>query len=165
MTKKPIRAELRPEAVTVLIDQRENLPFETKPMQSVSGTLQAGDYSIVGLESEIAIERKSLPDLISCCGTERARFERELQRLLGYSTRAVVVEAAWSDLERGDWRSKVTAQSATGSVLAWIGGGIPFLFAGNREAAERATMRLLFCAARRRYRQLRALVQPLEELK
>jgi DNA excision repair protein ERCC-4 len=136
----------------------EQLPFVLDPLRTITGTLAEGDYSVVGLESLIAIERKSLPDLVSCCAVERERFERELQRLLAYPTRCVVVEARWSDLEAGDWRSKVTPQSVTGSVLAWIGMGVPFLFAGDRGAAQRATGRLLFVAARRRYRELRALV-------
>jgi ERCC4-type nuclease len=132
-----------PESFTAIIDSREQLPFALEPLQSVRGTLQAGDYSVCGLDSEIAIERKSLSDLIACCGTERARFERELQKLLAYRTRAVVVEASWSDLSAGGWRSKLPPESATGSVLAWIGQGVPFLFCGSREAAQRATVRLL----------------------
>jgi hypothetical protein len=91
---------------------------------------------------------------------ERERFERELHRMLAYPVRCVVVEASWLDLERGEWRSKITPQSAMGSVLAWIGSGVPFLFAGDREAAQRATVRLLYTAARRRYRELRGLLLP-----
>ncbi len=41
-----------------------------------------------------------------------------------------------------------------------IGSGVPFLFAGDREAAQRATVRLLYTAARRRYRELRGLLLP-----
>jgi ERCC4-type nuclease len=151
-----IPAEPKPEQVTAKIDTREQLPFDLAPLGIEFGALNAGDYSVCGLEHLIAIERKSLPDLICCCGTERDRFERELQRLLSYQTRCVVVEASWSDLEAGGWRSKLTPQSATGSVLSWIGQGVPFLFAGNREAAQRATARILFSSARRRWRELRS---------
>jgi DNA excision repair protein ERCC-4 len=161
--RSPLPAELKPENVTAIIDSREQLGFNLAPLKSVIDTLDAGDYSIRGLENQIAVERKSLPDLVSCCGIERERFERELQRLLGYSTRAVVVEASWADLERGEWRSRLTPQSATGSVLAWIASGVPFLFAGTREAAQRATARLLFSAARHRYRAIRGLLVPSTE--
>jgi DNA excision repair protein ERCC-4 len=155
-----LRADLRPEDVTAIIDSREQLPFDLSPLKSKIDTLDAGDYSVRGLENQIAVERKSLADLVGCCGVERERFERELQRLLSYATRAVVVEASWADLERGEWRSKLTPQSATGSVLSWIGSGVPFLFASSREAAQRATSRLLFSAARHRYREIRGLIIP-----
>jgi DNA excision repair protein ERCC-4 len=155
-----LRAELRPEDVTAIVDSREQLAFDLSPLKSVIDALDAGDYSIRGLENQVAVERKSLPDLVACCGVERDRFERELQRLLGYSTRCVIVESSWADLERGHWRSKLTPQSATGSVLSWIASGVPFLFAGSREAAQRATSRLLFSAARRRYREIRGLITP-----
>ncbi len=156
-------AELKPEQVTAIVDTREQLAFDLAPLNIEPGTLQAGDYSIRGLEHLVAIERKSLPDLVACCGVERERFERELQRLLAYPTRCVVVEASWLDLETGDWRSKLTPQAATGSVLSWIGGGVPFLFAGDREAAQRATARILFSAARRRWRELRTFHQNIVE--
>lgn len=156
--RAPISAELPPELVTAVIDSREQLPLHVAPLKSIIGTLATGDYSVVGLESVIAIERKSLPDLIACVGQERERFDREVQRLLAYSTRAVVVEAAWCELERGEWRSKVTPAAATGSCLGWIAQGLPIVFAGTRPAAAKVVSRLLYIAARRRWREARALV-------
>ncbi|MEX0938535.1 MAG: ERCC4 domain-containing protein [Pirellulales bacterium] len=160
--KGALPADLRPEHVTAIVDTREQHPFELAPLASIVAGLTAGDYSILGLEHLVAIERKSLPDLIGCCGVERERFERELQRLLAYPTRCVVVEASWADIQAGGWRSNLTPKSATGSVLAWIGSGVPFLFAGDRQAAQQATARLLYLAARRRWRELRALATAAE---
>jgi ERCC4-type nuclease len=149
---------LRPEDITVIVDSREQLPFDLTPLRTKVGTRATGDYGIEGMEPVIAIERKSLDDLLSCIGAERARFERELVRLLAYPVRCVVVEASWADLEAGQWRSKVTPASAVGSVLSWIAWGVPFILAGNRERAARYTARILYLAARRRYRESRALV-------
>ncbi len=72
---------------TLIIDTREQQPLVfTQP--SVRGTLTSGDYSLVGAETLFAIERKSIPDLTSCCcGDNRQRFERELQRLRLYRSR------------------------------------------------------------------------------
>lgn len=157
---KPVMlpAEPKPETIVAIIDSREQQPFELAPLRSMRAGLPTGDYSIKGLEDVVALERKSLSDLVGCFGAERDRFEAELTRLRSYATRAVIVEASWADLLAGAWRSKVTPESATGSVLAWMGQGIPFLFAGDREAAQRATVRLLYIAARRRWREARALV-------
>jgi ERCC4-type nuclease len=109
-----------------------------------------------GLEDLIAIERKSLPDLIGCIGVERERFERELKRMLAYPVRAVVVEATWADLHAGQWRSKVTPAAAMGSVLGWVAEGVPFLLVGDHAEAGRVVARMLFIAARRAWRQLQA---------
>lgn len=156
--KSPIPADLPVESVTAVIDTRERRPLNLTPLRVEYGTLATGDYSVRALESVIAVERKSLPDLIGCVGQERERFDREIQRLLGYPVRAVVVEAAWAELELANWRAKITAQAATGSVLGWIAAGVPFLFAGTREGAAKAVSRLLYIAARRRWREARALV-------
>ncbi|HQU46553.1 MAG TPA: hypothetical protein PK867_27350 [Pirellulales bacterium] len=157
-------AELDPASVVALVDSREQHPFDLAPLASITGTLATGDYSIRGLEQHVAIERKSLPDLLGCIGQDRERFDKEIVRLLAYPCRAVVVEASWSDLERGDWRSKVTPQAATGSVLGWIAQGVPFLFCGSREAAAKATSRMLYITARRHWRIARSLVGSVERL-
>lgn len=150
-------AELRPEQVVAVVDTREQLPLDLSPLQTIGGTLATGDYSIQGLEAVVAIERKSLPDLLGCIGTSRERFDREIQRLIAYPTRAVVVEATWPDLEQGEWRSQVTPAAAVGSVLGWIAAGVPIILAGDHERAGRYVGRLLFTAARRRWREARAL--------
>lgn len=152
-----VRKTIEPADLVAIIDTREQAPLDLSPMRVERGTLSTADYSLKGLEGIIAIERKSLQDLIGCVGVERERFERELARLRAYPCRAVVVEATWSELQAGGWRSKVTPASAVGSVLAWISEGIPFLFVGNHVEAGRAVARLMFVAARREWRKLQAL--------
>ncbi len=155
--RSPLPAELPVEAVTAIIDSREQLPLDLAPLRTVRGTLATGDYSIKGLESVVAIERKSLADLLCCCGQDRERFEREIVRLLAYPVRAVVVEATWPQLESGDWRSQITPAAAVGSCLGWIAAGVPIVLAGDRERAGRYVAKLLYIAARRRWREARAL--------
>ena len=154
-----IPATLHPEAVTAIVDTREQIPLDLSPLQSATGTLTTGDYSVMGLEGIIAVERKSLPDLLGCIGQHRERFDREVQRLLAYPTRAIVVEATWADLERGEWRSKITPAAAIGSVLGWIAAGVPVVMATDHARAGRYVSRLLFTAARRRWRECRALAE------
>ncbi|MCC6126621.1 MAG: hypothetical protein IT426_16795 [Pirellulales bacterium] len=160
---KSIPAEIRPEQITAVVDSREQCPLDLSPLRSVVGTLATGDYSVSGLESHIALERKSLPDLLGCIGQSRERFEREIQRLLAYPCRAVVVECTWLDLESGEWRSQVTPAAAIGSVLGWIAQGVPFIMAGDHERAGRYVSRLLFTAARRRWRECRGLILHAED--
>ncbi len=126
----------------IVIDTREQAPFafqhekyagtETEP-----GSLDTGDYSLAGLTDRVAVERKSLPDLVACLGRERERFEREMQRAAALDAFTVVIEAAWSDLAGGQYRSQLNPHSACQSVTAFMARHrIPFMFAGSRAGAE-----------------------------
>lgn len=158
-----LRGELRPEGIVALIDTREQCPLDLSPLQTRQATLQTGDYSVAGLEHVVAIERKSLDDLLRCVGQERERFEREIQRMLAYPVRVLVIEATWPDLERGGWRSRITPAAAIGSVLGWIAQGVPVVMAGDHDRAGRVVSRLLYIAARRRWREARTLATALAE--
>jgi ERCC4-type nuclease len=75
--------ELRNAEVVVVIDSREITPLPINRLPSVVGTLQTGDYSFRGGESLLAIERKTVSDLVSCCQRpNRDRFERELHTVI-----------------------------------------------------------------------------------
>jgi hypothetical protein len=97
-------------------------------------------------------------------GRERERFDREIQRLLAYPVRAIVVEAGWQFFERGEWRGNVTPTAAIGSLLGWITAGVPIVMAYDHERAGRFVSRMLFTAARRRWREARALVASISEM-
>jgi len=151
-------AEPKAEALTAIIDTREQFPLDLSPLQMQGGTLATGDYSLAGLENVIAIERKSESDMLTCIGPERERFEREVQRLLAYPVRALVIESFWHKFEHGGWRSRVTPASAVGSLLGWSAMGLPIVMAADHDRAGKYVARLLFIAARRRWREARALV-------
>ena len=148
---------LKPENLIAIVDSREQTPFDLSPLKMEVGSLPTGYYSVKGLEHCVAFERKSLGDLLGCIGYNRERFERELQRLKAYESRGVIVEASWSELAEGRWHSKIKANAAVGSVLSWQEGGVPFLFAGSPKEAAFITARLLWFAANRRFKELKAL--------
>jgi DNA excision repair protein ERCC-4 len=154
--------DLRPEDVTAVQDTREQTPLNLAPLKTVVGTLHCGDYSVAGLTNSIAIERKSLSDLIGCVGRERERFEKEIQRLLAYETRAIIVEATWSQLHMPNWRGQITPAQAQGAVLGWIASGVPILFCDNHTLAGQTVARLLYLAARRRWRELQSFLPNLK---
>ena len=80
----------------IVIDTREQMPFDFSAFEdceAIRGTLNSGDYSVYGFVSEIAVERKSVDDLIGCLTHDRERFTAELQRLRGYASALLVVEA------------------------------------------------------------------------
>lgn len=150
--------------VTAIIDTREQTPFNLSPMKIEAGTLNVGDYSVAGLESVVAIERKSLPDLVACCGRERERFQRELDRLRGWQVSAVVIESNWQEIEAGDWRSKLTPAQVQSSLASWIAQGHTIIMGENPETAAKITRGILFYAARYRFREAAALMTSIQGL-
>ena len=133
----------------VIVDSREQHAWQFENLPSEPGSLTTGDYSIRGLEHLVAVERKSLDDLLGCVGTDRARFKRELQRLRAYRFRALIVEASHEDIQRGQWRSKVHPNAVAGSLAGWMAQySLPIMLAGDHEAAARFAERYLFQAAR-----------------
>ena len=144
----------------IIVDSREQSPFTFHHEKYAGtivevGTLDTGDYSLVGLADRVSAERKSLPDLVACLGHERPRFERELQRAAALDAFAVVIEASWSDLAGGQYRSQLNPHSACQSVLAFTARyRVPFLFAGSRNGAEYVTwgfLRQYLESARKRW--------------
>ena len=152
-------AKLDPSNVIAIVDTREQLPLSLDPLRTEAGTLATGDYSLKGLEHHVCIERKSLDDLLGCVGRDRERFERELQRMLAYPVRCLLVEATWAEIELGQWRSKVTSSQAMGSLIGWAAMGIQVCMIGDHERAGQFASRLLYTVARRRYAELRQFSQ------
>lgn len=136
-------------APTAIIDTREQTPWPFTNLPSEPGTLATGDYSVQGLEHLVAVERKSLDDLLSCIGRERPRFMRELARLRGFRFRVLIVEASYSDLEAGEWRSQLKPSHVLGSLAAWqCQFSLPIMLVGTHEAGAGFCERFLFQAAR-----------------
>lgn len=131
----------------LIVDSREQKPygFEDFPdVELVKGTLPQGDYSIHGLENIVAVERKSLSDLVMCLGRDRDRFIREMLRARGMESFSIVCEGTWSALSKGQYKSRLSPQSATATVCAIMARlKIPIVFCGSRKEAESVTHNLL----------------------
>lgn len=133
----------------IIIDSREQRPLHFKALASARGTLATGDYSIAGLTHLVAVERKSLDDLLACVGRDRDRFKRELQRLRTHRFRLLVIEADAATIDRGEWRSNLQPSHVLGSLAAWQAQyGLPVWLAGDHDGAARYVERYLYQAAR-----------------
>ena len=133
--------------IKIKIDSREQKPYEIE--NSEIGTVPIGDYSIPGLENHIAIERKSLDDLMGCLTKGRERFEKELSKSKGLEYFALIIEASLSDLANGNYRSQMNPKSAIQSLMAFsIRYRLPIFFCENRKYGQRITESLLCKYAR-----------------
>lgn len=126
----------------IVIDSREKQPYEFPG--AVVRALPAGDYSLLGREDEVAIERKSLADAYSSLGANRERFRREIERLAEYDFAAIVVEASLPEFLAAPPFSHLHPHAAIGTLLVWsVRYRLPVFFAGDRAHGRATTRHLL----------------------
>ena len=103
------------ESPILLIDTREQAPLSFTTFPSEVSTLPTGDYSVRGLEDTIAVERKSVSDLIGSLTSGRERFQREVQRMLAHRSRTLLIVGDGTDpkitIKDGHYRSQARPQS------------------------------------------------------
>jgi len=88
----------------VLVDTREKFPlnfsrFPNWIAQEKRQKLKIGDYSVQGMENLLALERKTLTDLITTLIQERKRFFKLCEQLAQYRWCALLVEASYEDIK------------------------------------------------------------------
>jgi len=138
--------------IHILVDTREQRPWLFKGMHCKveKKTLQTGDYSIKGLAGILAIERKSIDDLVASVTRCRQRFERECQRLKNMPFRLVIIEGTVRQVLSGFYTSKSNPQSILGSVMAlMLDYDLPFIFTAGRDEAQLVAWRWFLNARRR----------------
>jgi DNA excision repair protein ERCC-4 len=132
--------------LNIVVDTREQKPYQFKKYDCTCEvkTLKTGDYSISGLENEIAIERKSKSDLFGSLGSGRKRFEREFQRLQVIKYPVLLVESSLYDLFKPIIFSKMKPIAVVNSVISWsIKYSVHVFFGCNRELSESLAYRIL----------------------
>lgn len=138
--------------IEMIVDTREQKPwqFPSDEFNVVRRGLIAGDYSIAGMENKVAIERKSIGDLVNTVIGQWLRFRKELNRLSGYEFAAIVVEADVSDLMEHRYESEADPASVWGRCNAcFVDHGIPVLWWGSRQYCEPAAARFFKLIARK----------------
>lgn len=144
---------------TILVDTREQTPWEfegvyfhgeMRTFPTRRATLKSGDYTLEGLESFAAIERKSLADFLSSITRGRDRFKREMERLADFRSKAIIVEQPLDDaFNAREFGSLVNPDSIAGTIASWGARyGIQFLFCRNRASAQFVALHFLNQAKR-----------------
>jgi len=135
---------------TIVIDNREQKPYtfqniKPEPPQTVTQTLKTGDYSIQGMEGLVTCERKEISDLFSSVGKNRARFEREMQRMSEMQHAALIIETSLASMFTNPPRhTKMNPKSVFRTLIAWSQRyGVHIWPMWSRESAEKATYLIL----------------------
>jgi ERCC4-type nuclease len=118
------------------------VPYEVK-------TMKTADYSIVGYEDRIVVERKSLTDCFGSCGGGRENFEKEHERMAelvgrgGYA--CVIVEADWRTiLTSPPSSSRMNPNAVFATAVSWgIKYKVQWIACPGRRFAEVAAFRIL----------------------
>lgn len=129
------------DAPEIIIDTREQTPWEFGGHPTRIEALKTGDYSIDGLVGSVHIERKRHTEFVQCMTGERDRFVRELERSAELRLLHVVVECSLKALIEGryeDWPSGTNLSAIKGTLVAWANRfpNVRFWFAGDRSAAQ-----------------------------
>lgn len=129
---------------TIVIDTREQKPYEFEDVKTITGTLPTGDYSIQGCENNICIERKSLQDLYQTLTWGRDRFKKELERMQEFDEAYLLVEASWATVWIGPKYSKANPKSIVASLISFIRRtNVKVIMAGGRKDACKVAQMLL----------------------
>ena len=136
----------------IRIDTREQNPLKFGRCAAIRGTISTFDYAIEGDQDSFAVERKSLPDLISSIAIQknyiRERKKIRRARSVGFPRIFYVVEANREDIEQFDY-SRFTQRRVGASFifhqlseLEYIH-DVHVIFSGDAIGAARDVHRLL----------------------
>jgi DNA excision repair protein ERCC-4 len=124
----------------IIIDTREQTPWTFEGEHGITTSrakLDAGDYSVAGLERRASIERKSVEDWTKTVLHDRARFYRELELLRAYDFRCVIVETGVREIMAGLYKSEARPSSVMGFVAeVTVAQSVPVYLAGSRAEAQ-----------------------------
>jgi ERCC4-type nuclease len=127
---------------TLLYDTREQLPYEFTRFSDQFAAIEkrkllCGDYSILGWETQICFERKSIQDLVSTVIHGKERFGKELAKLREYEHAAIVIEASYQQVASPYTFSDANPKSVIGLLQSHqLRYGVHVIFAGTRVHAE-----------------------------
>jgi len=135
----------------LIVDSMEQKPYTFKPFRKWFAAIErrrlpVGDYSIAGLEDQVAVERKSLQDLFNCCSPfgSRGAFVRACERLTKMEFSALIIEGSITKILRSNEFSGMHPNAVFGTIQALaVRWGIQPWFAPTRALAEEITACLL----------------------
>lgn len=137
----------------IIVDTREQKPLTFSRQAVVArGTVPSGaDYTVLGYETRIGIERKSIADLVGSLTAGHKRFMRSVDRLMLRRHRLLLVEGPRSHIEDGLYRSMAKPEDILHQVMLLEVRGLPVRFEDDRRRAARTAeqwLRLAWMCAR-----------------
>lgn len=136
--------------IPIVIDTREKAPYAFDPNRFtvVRKALPAGDYSLVGMENRVAVERKSLQDFAQTVIRSRRRFHEELKKLAACEFACVAVEGSMRDVLDEAYGTGAHPNAVFGAAVSiCVDWGVPVYFCSDRQSARQFVEAYLECCA------------------
>jgi ERCC4-type nuclease len=137
----------------IVIDQQEKHQFVfPQGIKTIRKHLITADYSLLGFEDRICVERKSKADAWGSVVEGRDRFRKEYERMAEFEKKIVVIESTLEDFlippvyvkEGKVIQSKVDPKTPINTFISWFERyGVPFIFVDNHNFGMVFTMRFL----------------------
>ena len=131
-------------AIQMLVDSNEQLPYDFRGLVRIAGTIRqtlpAGDYAIAEAPELFCMERLRVEDLyttVSNSSNDRPRFLRELERLVAFPQRFLVIEGTIQQSIAGGRLGEYHKNGLLDFLAAITARyGIQIIHADTREEAE-----------------------------
>lgn len=107
----------------VMIDSLEHMGYKFERFTNwFSGTvrrrLPVGDYTLSGMEEEVIVERKTIPDLVNSVIQDRKDFIKKCEKLSRFRRKCLVIEGSLSEVKTPYEGSQAHPNAVLGSLLA-----------------------------------------------
>jgi len=123
-----------PKDMVIIQDTREQVPIFTPSDVIIERGLKTGDYSIVGFEDKVTIERKSIPDLYG--SVKRERFEKVIARMKKMEWAGLMIEGKEDDVMKQQMFGKIVPRQVYGALTSYEIQGIHIYYAGSKLDAQ-----------------------------
>lgn len=142
---------MNPDGFCIVVDTREQLPYCWPGIPMVCKALPMGDYSVLGLEDRIGVERKSHADFVATVTRHHDAFFEKIGRVViakryGNSASpyyAIVIEATPTALDSPMPWTRVTPATVHANLIKLACLGVPVWPAGSRARAAAWTLAYL----------------------
>jgi len=125
-----------PDGFTMIMDTREQIALFEPQNWIIDKGLKTGDFSILGFEDAITIERKSLPDLFGTLGKGRERFEKEIVRMKKMNWYGMMIEGSEDDTMREQEWSTMVVNQIYHALSSYQIQGLHIYYAGSKGRAR-----------------------------
>jgi len=129
-----------PEGFGILQDSREQLPLFTRLPRGLivcSATLKVGDYSVLGMENMIAVERKQISDLVPYCTSDHIATKIKMSKLEKMEWAGLIIEARESEVYQPYRFSQASPESIRQALASFSVKHGVHIYIGDREHITR----------------------------
>jgi len=116
--------------------EENNIKYKIEKLDTADYTFILPNYPEIKADKKFLVEKKnSLDEIAGNFTKDRARFQREFERIGDSKMHLVIENASWKKLLAGTYRSQLSSKSFMASLLSWsMRYNVPVWFTGVAES-------------------------------